>query len=133
MAWNVAAVIIGLFVMVAGGVVVFYLRTIKSDVDKISGRIDGQDKKIDDNAKGVYRATGQIAQCKIDCQGKFAAKEEWLRSEAINSRKLDKISDSLATLATNVEIVNKMPEIAGAIAHSIAEQFSKRQERPVPK
>ncbi len=113
---EIGITVFGLLLTAIGTMIAWNLQSIKSSLKDVSDRQATQDQKIGDLEKSYLL-------CKQDCQRAFTTKEDWLR-EAGNSRvKLEEISGSLNQLVGKLTIMEKLPEICGSIAQSIAREM----------
>lgn len=115
---TIAATIVGALLTLVGTLIVFYLRGIKSDIAKMGGRADLQDKRIDNI---VTAATKH----KDKCRDMFVNKEDWLREAGYSRDQLDKLSRTLSRIEGKMGVMEKLPEICGNIAKEITSQIKK--------
>jgi len=109
--WNL---IVGALLSLVGGLIIFYLRSIKQTLDVYGERTDR-------NEGDIKTLTSQVTTCKIDCQRTTVSKEDWVRSEGYTRIELKQISQSIAKLAGQLEIAAKLPELCGKIAQQIVQ------------
>jgi len=55
----------------------------------------------------------KVAQRKTECQRDFVSSEQWVRSETYTRNKLDRVNDTLASLSSRFDVVEKLPDICG--------------------
>lgn len=123
--WNI---IVGFLLSLVGGLIVFYLRSIKQFLDGMGARLDKQDNRIDASQAEVNRLARQFATCKIDSQREFVTAESFIKSESYTRKKLDKIAESFAALEGQLKVVEQLPKIVGQITREVVTQVNKKKE-----
>ena len=109
--WNL---IVGALLSLVGGLILFYLRSIKQCLDVYG-------KRTDLNEQDIKTLSLQVTTCKIDCQRTTVSKEDWVRSEGYTRTELKQISQAIANLSGKLEVTAKLPEICGKIAQQIVQ------------
>jgi hypothetical protein len=122
MPWNI---IVGFLLSLVGGMIVFYLRSIKQFLDGMGTRLDKQDNRIDASQAEVNRMARQFAECKVDCERNTVSKEDWVRSEGYTRKEIKSITTILHRMEGKLEVVERLPEICGQIARQVTEQALK--------
>jgi len=56
-----------------------------------------------------------LVERKIECQRDFVTSENWVRSETYTRAKLDEVCRRMEQMAASVAILDKLPELTGAI------------------
>ncbi len=77
-------------------------------------------KRLDTHEIDIAQIKKDFSLCKVDCERNNVSKEDWVRSEAFTRDKLDKVSATLNRIEGQLGIVDKIPQIAGAISREIA-------------
>ena len=95
-----------------GALVLWNLRTLCKRLDAVDRRMN----KLEGEQK-------LLAGRKENCQRDFVSSEAWIRSETYTRQKLDKIAESVATLAGSLKVVEQMPQICGQIARDIIREM----------
>jgi len=116
--WPIVATIVSALIGIIGALILLNLQTIKRCISKLSNKVNSQDNTIAEIKR-------DFASCKIDCDRNNVSKEDWVRSEAFTRDKLDKVAATLNRMEGKLDIVEKIPQIAGAIAREIAGQINK--------
>ncbi len=105
-----------------GGLVLLYLRGVKSDLQDYSqtfaNRIDAQDQKID-------KLNRTLSDCRIACKSDTVSKEDWVRSEGYARRELKEVTHSLNRIEGRLDVVDKLPEVCISVAREVANQVAK--------
>ncbi|MCK9243657.1 MAG: hypothetical protein WC877_03280 [Dehalococcoidales bacterium] len=117
--WAMTLTIIGVLLSLIGSLIIYNLGCISKKLSAINIRLDQQDGRIQDIDR---RFTG----CKIECSQTTVTKEDWVRSEALTRNKLDAVACTLARMDGKLEVVEKLPAIAGAIAKEIAGELKQK-------
>jgi hypothetical protein len=60
---------------------------------------------------------------KTSCQNDFVSKEDWLRGEGITRDQLAKLTEILNRMDGKLTVTEKLPQIAGEIAKSVATEI----------
>lgn len=81
------------------------------------------EKRLDSQENDIAEIQRNFAACKIDCERNNVSKEDWVRSEAFTRSKLDGVAATLNRMEGKLDIVDKIPQIAGNIASEIAGQM----------
>jgi hypothetical protein len=110
--------IVGGLLAIIGSLIIVNLSSIKKHLYAINARLDNQDSRI-------THLDNRFSQCKIDCDRNTVSKEDWVRSEAFTRDKLDKLAATLNRMDGKLDIVEKIPQIAGSIAREIASQLNR--------
>ena len=113
--WNL---IVGSLLSLVGGLIIFYLRSIKTSLDVYG-------KRTDLHEQDIKALSLQVTTCKIDCQRTTVSKEDWVRSEGYTRTELKQISQAIANLSGKLEVTAKFPEICGQIAKQIVQAHIK--------
>jgi len=111
--WNI---IVAALLSLVGGLIIFYLRSIKQCLTTLGQRIDRSETDI-------KQITRQIADCKVDCQRTTVSKEDWVRGEAVSRGELKNITTCLNRMEGKLTVVERLPDICGQIAGQIAAKF----------
>ena len=111
MPWNL---VVGALLSLVGGLIIFYLRSIKQTLEMYG-------KRTDRNELDIKTLTNQVTTCKIDCNRTTVSKEDWVRSEGYTRTELKQISQAIANLSGKLEVTAKLPEICGKIAQQIVQ------------
>jgi len=109
--WNL---IVGSLLSLVGGLIIFYLRSIKTSLDVYG-------KRTDLHEQDIKALSLQVTTCKIDCQRTTVSKEDWVRSEGYTRTELKQISQAIANLSGKLEVTAKLPEICGQLAKQIVQ------------
>ena len=109
--WNL---VVGSLLSIVGGLIIFYLRSIKQCLHLY-------DKRTDRTEDDIKVLANRITTCKVDCQRDTVTKEDWVRSEGYTRTELKQISQSIANLSGKLEVTAKLPEICGKIAQQIVQ------------
>lgn len=99
---------------------ILYLRSIKQCLLALVNRIDRQDDQIAKSQDDLTDLTRKFSDCKVDCERNTVSKEDWVRSEGINGKKLDDVNNALHRIEGQLQVTNKLPEICGQIAREIS-------------
>ena len=109
--WPIIATIASLFTGVVGGLVIFNLQTLKTDIATVKGDQKLQATKID-----------ALFDRKDACHQQFVGKVEYIRAingmDQSNKRLLEKVCE----LTGMMEVVKQMPQIAGNIAKEVTKE-----------
>ena len=116
--WALTLTIIGFLLTLVGSLIVYNLGGINKKLSAINMRLDHHENRILDIDR-------RFSACKIECSQTTVTKEDWVRSEALTRNKLDVVASTLARMDGKLEVVEKLPAIAGAIAKEIAGQWKK--------
>lgn len=100
--------IVGVLIAIIGSLILLNLRSINKYISNLSARVDAQDKSIAEIKRDFARTV---------------SKEDWVRSEAFTREKLDRLGNILSRMEGKLDIVEKIPQIAGSIAREIASQI----------
>ena len=123
--WNI---IVGFLLSLVGGMIVFYLRSIKQFLDGMNTRLDKQDNRIEASQAEVNRMARQFAACKIDSQREFVTAESFIKSESYTRKKLDKIAESFAAMEGQLKVVEQLPKIIGQITREVVMQVKNTKD-----
>jgi len=85
----------------------------------LASRLDEYEKRLD----RIEKEQKHITQRKEGCQQEFVNAEQWIRSESYTRQKLDKIAESVSSLAGSLKVIEQMPKICGQIARDIVKEF----------
>jgi len=85
----------------------------------LAKRLDEHDRRLD----RIEIEQKSLAGRKEDCQQEFVNSEQWIRSEGYTRAKLDKIAESVSSLAGSLKVIEQMPKICGQIARDIVAEF----------
>jgi hypothetical protein len=103
------SVILGGAATICSSMVLFNLRLMTRRIEKV------------ETAQGVM--TSQLTACKQDCDRNTVSKEDWVRSEGFTRQALGRVSDQLSRMDGKLSVVEKLPDICGAIARQVGEQI----------
>ena len=120
--WYIALTIVSLFAAICSGVVLAYLKSIKSDFAKYADRLDRHDERIDAIAE-------KLANCRTTRKTETVDKEDWVRSEGYTRRELKDLAMVLARMEGKLAVVEQLPAICGQIAREIAQQMQKQDTK----
>jgi len=120
--WELVITIIGLLLCGIGSLVAMNYASMKKcigglaqQITKLDGQLDKQNGRIDECEK----FSDKLAACQVECSRNNVSKEDWVRSEAFTRVKLDDVAMTLSRVEGKLDIVNKLPEIAGSVAREI--------------
>lgn len=71
----------------------------------------------------MQKLSAGFVACKQDCDRNTVSKEDWVRSEGYTRQALGRVSDQLSRMDGKLSVVEKLPEICGAIARQVGEQI----------
>jgi len=114
----IVAIVFSTLASLVGALVLLNLQSISKCIRGLTGRVD----KHDDELKDVRQV---MSTCKVDCDRNTVSKEDWVRSEGYTRRGIEKLSEQMAGLDGKMCVVEKLPEIAGTIARSVAQEMKK--------
>ena len=114
--WTIALTMSGVFISIIGGLLIFYLKSIKSCVSKQEDRID----KI---------AESQAA-CQKDCQRDYVDKVDFIRNVTKTEKTLDSLVKMASEIKGSMKFIEKIPQMCGEIARQITKEMkeSKKSE-----
>jgi hypothetical protein len=116
--WSVAATIVSAMASLVGALVLLNLRSLAITIRELKG-------DQGDQAKDIRELNMKFAACKVDCDRNTVSKEDWVRSEGYTRRGLDKLSQQMALMDGKLEVVQKLPEIAGGVARAVVAEMRK--------
>jgi len=116
---GIAIVILGGLLSLIGTLIVINLQSIKKYIKSLSERTDKQDDKFISVEAEQKAIRDRIARCRQECDGNNVNREDWVRSEAFTRQKLDKLTETLATIVGKLDVVEKLPAIAGEVARAV--------------
>lgn len=119
-AWNVVAALFGGLATVVGALIVLYLKSIKQSLCSFGARIDKQDDRIDHNLNQINKLGTRMSTWQMEAGQSLVSKEDWVRGEGYSRREIKSLADSMTRIEGKLEIVQKLPEICGQIAHQVA-------------
>ncbi len=99
------------------------------NLNTISKRQDIADAKMERFELSLADIKKEQAVCKIDCGREFVSAESYVRSEAYNRNKIDKIDNNMATLLGQMEYIKQIPEASAQIAGNVARQIIQELQR----
>lgn len=108
--------VIGALLGIVGMLIVLNLRSIKNSLASIDKRLDGHEERI-----------ATIEQDHRDDIRNSVDKEDWVRSEAYTRNKLDRLNVSLNRIEGKLQVVEKLPEVSGAIAREIVKELTRKK------
>jgi hypothetical protein len=120
--WELVLTIIGLLLCGIGSLVAMNYASMKKSVGNLSQQIAKLDVRLDkqdDRVEACEKFSDKLAACQVECVRTFVSKEDWVRSEAFTRVKLDDVAMTLSRVEGKLDIVNKLPEIAGSVAREI--------------
>jgi len=109
---GIVIVILGGLLSLIGSLIVINLQSIKKCLASLSSHSAKQDDKIIDIER-------RIANCRHECDSNNVNREDWVRSEAFTRQKLEKLTETLATIVGKLDVVEKLPAIAGEVARAV--------------
>jgi len=101
--------LVGGLLTIVGMLIVLNLRSIKKYLTSLNARLDGHESRL------AIIELERISN---------VSKEDWVRSEAFNRNKLDRLNASLSRIEGKLQVVEKLPEISGAIAREIVKELN---------
>ena len=104
--------VVGGLLAIVGSLIVLNLRSIKKCLAGIDRRLDGHEERI-----------ATIEQDHRDDIRSSVSKEDWVRSEAFTRNKLDRLSVTLSRIEGKLQVVEKLPEVSGAVAREIVKEL----------
>lgn len=114
--WSIVATMVSGMAAMVGALVILNLRSLSACIKEIKGRQDTHD--------GQMRKLGEkFAACKVDCDRNTVSKEDWVRSEGYTRQAMGRLSDQLSRMDGKLSVVEKLPDICGAIARQVGEQI----------
>ncbi|MEA3366968.1 MAG: hypothetical protein U9R68_02520 [Planctomycetota bacterium] len=111
----IAAVVVGILATLVGGLVLLYLKDIKSFIGDISAKVERHDRRLEAVEKTVARR-------QAECLSNFTSKEDWVRAEGYTRRELKEMTAALNRLDGKLDVVSRLPEISAEIAARTAER-----------
>lgn len=109
---QVLAILLSAAATIIGMLVLFYLKSLS--------------RRLETTENDVSHIRRDFMTCKIDCDRNNVNKEDWVRSEAFTRNKLDGVAATLNRMEGKLDIVEKIPQIAGNIAREIAGQMNNK-------
>lgn len=90
-----------------------------------------QDTRIEDHGREIKEVKVAAANCKISCTQTFTTNEAFVREAGFMRRTIEAHTQVLAEIKGTLQVVNRIPEVAGQIAANIVREMksTSKEER----
>ncbi len=119
---DVAVIIISGMAATLSGLVLYTFKSLKADVQTMTGKVDRQDVKIE-------TLKDKMAACKVDCDRNTVSKEDWVRSEGYTRKEIKELTATMCRVETSLNVMNKIPEVVGGVVRAVVKELHEGDTR----
>jgi uncharacterized Zn finger protein len=105
------------------------LTVLSSAAGIISGlvlyNLTGIREALNQQAADISGIKDRLSNCKIDCDRNTVSKEDWVREIGYSRQLQERQIREMAEIRASLNIIDKLPEIAGQIARNIASEIKR--------
>lgn len=119
----IAIVVVSAALSMVGGLIIYFLKGLKSGQDTIGKQLEKHNIRITTNKDRLADLDKNFGLCKIDCERRFVDSEVFLRETGFVRRGLDKVTTGMSRMEGKLDIQEQLPQICGQIAREIAKEM----------
>lgn len=121
--WPIIASVAGLFAGLVGALVVLNLQSLKASITKLADQQRSDIARIETTQKIHGEEIRQLSERRQLCQQDFVGKVEYIRSANTIEESVKELTKSVAELNGSMKVIERMPQICGAIARDIVKEM----------